>query len=237
MVAFRNEGEHDRQDILNLIPLDPEVIVALRQAQEQHRLGSLTTETIRSIADATEHKSPFRGGHGRHVGRYARFLAEAMGVPDSEVRSIEWGGVLHDLGKTLVSEDILLKPAPLTPQEWERMRQHPATGADIATALGFLDEAGRYVRYHHERFDGTGYLEGLRGREIPLGSRIIAVVDAYDAMTTERPYRKGRNGAAAIQELLECSGTQFDPTVVASFVEIWKKGEIEPLQNLPTTQV
>jgi putative nucleotidyltransferase with HDIG domain len=144
-------------------------------------------------------------------------LARKMGMDEAQSKIMERGAILHDIGKIGISDSILLKPGPLTPQEWHIMHQHPDIGARIIEGIPFLQEAMPVIRYHQERWDGSGYPIGLKGTEIPLMARIFAVVDAYDALTTDRPYRQKMNAQDALMYLGEQAGIHFDPDVVFHF--------------------
>jgi HD-GYP domain-containing protein (c-di-GMP phosphodiesterase class II) len=143
-----------------------------------------------------------------------------MGIPEPELTDIEWGAMLHDIGKIGVPDRILLKPAKLTPEEWTIMRRHAAIGFSMLSRIDFLATAAKVVGDHHERFDGTGYPHGKVGQDIYIGARIFAVADTLDAITSDRPYRKGTSFQNAIEEIARCSGTQFDPEVVKAFLDL-----------------
>ena len=143
------------------------------------------------------------------------------------------GILLHDIGKIFTPKEILYKPGPLTDEEWTVIRRHPVEGAEILERIAHLKEMAANVRYHHERYDGDGYPEGLKGEAIPLGARIAAVVDAFDAMLSDRPYRKGMAVEPAIAELKRCRGTQFDPQVVDAVVALYEEGRLAP-DHVPT---
>lgn len=138
------------------------------------------------------------------------------------------GILLHDVGKIFTPKEILYKPGPLTPAEWEVMRRHPVDGAEILEQIDGLKEMSQIIRYHQESYDGSGYPEGLKGEKIPIGARIAAAVDAFDAMVTDRPYRKGMPIEKAIEELKRYSGKQFDPLIVDAIVEIYEEGRLKP---------
>ena len=142
------------------------------------------------------------------------------------------GILLHDIGKIFTPKEILYKPGPLTDEEWKVMRRHPVDGAEVLEQIANLKEMAFNVRYHHERYDGAGYPDGLKGEAIPLGARIAAVVDAFDAMVSDRPYRKSMPVAQAIEELQRCKGSQFDPEVVDAVMELYKEGTLKP-EHLP----
>jgi ribonuclease P protein subunit RPR2 len=190
-----------------------------RRLQLERALADLREaylQTVRSLALVVEAKD---AGTGQHIERcrvYGMALLEAMGLVD-ENREAEYGFLLHDSGKVGVPESVLNKPGPLTAAEWRVMRTHPVIGYQLVAAIPFLRAAGQVVRYHHEAFDGSGYPEGLRGEEIPLVARAFSVVDAFDAMTADRPYRAALSVDQAVSELERMSGTQFDPEVVRVF--------------------
>ena len=158
-------------------------------------------------------------GHSVRVARYAAATAEELGLYPQEIESISYAGLLHDLGKVGVSKHILLKPAPLDVEEWEVVKTHPVIGAEILEPIPSLQEITLLVRHHHERYDGTGYPQGLTGEEIPLGARILAVADAFEAMTSYRPYRHAMSPAQAIAILKEGMGEQWDIEVVEAFIK------------------
>jgi putative nucleotidyltransferase with HDIG domain len=158
--------------------------------------------------------------HCVRVSRLSKLLAQASGLNDSDVRIVEYAGLFHDIGKVGVPDEILLKPSKLTHEEYEVMKSHPELSVEMLRPLSHLDFFAKTlpgVLYHHERFDGRGYPEGVSGESIPLASRIILVVDTYDAMTWSRPYRKGLSPEVAYKELIDFAGRQFDPKLVEIF--------------------
>ncbi len=163
-------------------------------------------------------------GHAKRVSELASMVAWLMGLREDQVRQIEKAAILHDIGKIGVADAVLSKPGALDESEWAEMRRHPELGYQILQGNDFLRSAAEVVYAHHERFDGSGYPRGLRGDDIPLGARIFAVVDAYDAMTSHRPYRKAQPHLKAIEEIARNAGGQFDPTVVRAFLEAEKRG-------------
>ena len=177
-----------------------------------------------ATAHARDHETI---GHSFRVARYAVTLARTMGVEEAALTAIEWGALLHDVGKIGVPESVLRKQGPLDPAEERVMREHPLRGYQMLKSLLFLGTGLDVVLSHHERWDGRGYPNGLRGEEIPLSARIFAVVDTYDAITSDRPYRDARPHSAAVEELRRVSGHQLDPGVVAAFLEI-------PVERLET---
>lgn len=172
------------------------------------------------MARSVEEKDHATDGHCFRLERLAIQTGEKLGLLGQALIDISYAAYLHDLGKVKVPAEILGKGDSLTDEEWEQMRRHPDLGADMLREKEFLAGAAEIVRAHHERFDGLGYPKGLKGEEIPIGARIIAVVDTYDAMTSTRPYSEAKTKEAAIDELQRTSGTQFDPGVVEVFVKI-----------------
>ena len=158
--------------------------------------------------------------HSRRVHAYSLVIARAHRVPESELEALGRGVLLHDIGKIGISDSILLKPGPLTPEEWAVMRTHPGLGRQLLERIPFLRDAIPVVYHHHERWDGTGYPEGLAGPAIPLAARIFAVADAFDALTVDRPYSTAMSMAAARERIREASGSHFDPEVVTTFLAL-----------------
>ncbi len=190
----------------------------LRQAMED--LEHSYDVTLEALGDALDLKDFETEGHSKRVTAYTIALARAMGISPAEIKVIARGAFLHDIGKMAIPDDILRKPGPLTPDEQAIMREHCTRGFHILRKIPFLSEAAEIVFAHQEHFDGSGYPTGLRGSEIPVGARIFAVADTLDAITSDRPYRKARSFDVARQEILRCSGSQFDPSVVEVFLKI-----------------
>jgi response regulator RpfG family c-di-GMP phosphodiesterase len=176
--------------------------------------------TLRALVTALDFRDNETQGHSSRVVEYAMVVAGVLGVAESELTSIRWGAILHDVGKIGVPDRVLLKPGKLDAEEWELMRKHPEMGFRMLQHIPFLEPALDIVFCHQERYDGTGYPRGLAGEAIPLGARIFAAVDTFDAMTSDRPYRKALSIDAARSEIERCSGTQFDPRVVRAFLAI-----------------
>ncbi|HYH50093.1 MAG TPA: HD-GYP domain-containing protein [Acidimicrobiia bacterium] len=176
-------------------------------------------QTVRSLALVVEAKDATTGQHIERCRLYGMALLAEMGLAD-ENREAEFGFLLHDCGKVGIPESVLNKPGPLTAAEWRVMRTHPIIGYQLVADIPFLRTAALVVRCHHEMFDGTGYPAGLRGEEIPLAARVFSVVDAFDAMTADRPYRAALPLDAAVEELQKMTGTQFDPEVVRVFAPL-----------------
>jgi putative nucleotidyltransferase with HDIG domain len=181
--------------------------------------------TLEAMGDALDLRDAETEGHSRRVTAYTIALARKVGLGTEQLRTIARGAFLHDIGKIATPDRILLKPGKLDAEEMTIMREHCARGYEMVRKIPFLREAAEIVYAHQETFDGSGYPRGLRGEEIPLGARIFAIADTLDAMTSDRPYRKGRSFADACAEILRCSGTQFDPAIVEVFLampgELW----------------
>ncbi|MGN6758446.1 MAG: diguanylate cyclase [Thermomicrobiales bacterium] len=176
------------------------------------------TATLNAFSGMLEARDHETEGHCERVVTYATTIGQALGLSESDLAALGIGALLHDIGKVGVSDAILRKPSALTPEEWAEMRQHPEIGHRLTNAVPFLQSASPVVRHHHERWDGAGYPDGLRGEDIPLMARIFAVADAYDAMLSDRPYRRGLAPEEALRRLQQDAGTQFDPLVVDAMV-------------------
>jgi ribonuclease P protein subunit RPR2 len=176
-------------------------------------------ETVRSMAYVVEAKDAYTGQHLERCRVYGNTVMQALGVAD-DYPDAEYGFLLHDVGKVGVPERILNKPGPLTAAEWRVMRTHPIIGYQILQGIPFMTTAASIVRCHHEMWDGAGYPEGLKGEQIPLPARVFQVVDAFDAMTTDRPYRASLGVERAAAEIARMAGTQFDPDVCRIFADL-----------------
>ena len=200
-----------------------EEMVRARTEMLRHAMEDLEHSydvTLEALGDALDLKDSETEGHSKRVTAYAIALARAMGIAPDEIKIIARGAFLHDVGKMAIPDEILRKPGALTTQERELMREHCARGYQMLRKIPFLAGAAEIVFCHQEHFDGSGYPNGLRGREIPMGARIFAIADALDAITSDRPYRQASDFDFARGEILRCSGTQFDPAVVEVFLKI-----------------
>ena len=205
-------------------------IIRRQRADLQRRADNLRSsyESLVSVlCAALDLRDHVTSGHAHRVTDLASVVARQMGLPKEEARQIEKAAILHDIGKIGVADTVLSKPGPLSEVEWAEMKRHPELGYQIIQGIGFLKEVAEIVYAHHERFDGHGYPRGLQGEAIPLGARIFAVVDAYDAMTSHRPYRRAVPHREAVVEIIRNSGTQFDPRVVRAFLEAEKRDLLE----------
>ena len=176
--------------------------------------------TLTALANALDVRDSETGGHSDRVLQYMELLLEEVGADPGSTQMLRRGALLHDIGKIGVPDNILRKPAVLSESEWVTMKKHPEFGARIVAGIPFLEDVARIVRHHHERWDGRGYPDGLAGEDIPLGARIFAVADSFDAMTSDRPYRRAMTIDEARAEVARCRGTQFDPTVADAFARI-----------------
>lgn len=209
------------------------------------QLNTLYLSTIETLAMAIDAKDQITHGHIRRVQTFAVALAKAAGITDrSQIRAIEAASLLHDMGKLAVPEYILNKPGPLTPAEFERMKLHASVGADILSAIDFPYPVVPIVRHHHENWDGGGYPAGLRGTDIPIGARILSVVDCFDALTSDRPYRPRLTDEDALQIVQDRRGTMYDPLIVDTFLSLYKRlktqrgevsfgGQLQPESSFP----
>jgi putative two-component system response regulator len=197
-----------------------EELVEQRTVELDHALSSLEDayrSTLKALTAALETRDAETHGHSERVVTFSLRLGRELGLDKAQMTALEFGSLLHDIGKIGVPDAILRKPAKLDEEEWARMREHPLHGQQILREIEFLEGAARVVAQHHERWDGSGYPFGLRGEEIDLNARIFSVADAFDAMISDRVYRRGRSYEAAAEELDNWSGKQFDPQVVAAF--------------------
>ena len=215
-----------------------EELVEQRTAELDRALNSLEgayRSTLQALTAALETRDSETHGHSERVVTYSLRLGREYGLNSVEMKSLEFGSLLHDIGKIGVPDSILRKPAKLTEEEWVRMREHPLHGQQILRGIEFLQGASRVVAQHHEKWDGTGYPLGLRSEEIDICARIFAVADAFDAITSDRVYRRGKPYEAAAQELDDWAGRQFDPKVVEAFHRVPKEDweELHRLSLMP----
>jgi len=213
-----------KEENLNLLTtIAYHAAVAIDNSNLYNDLLRVYLETVQSLAAALDAKDSYTHGHSRRVTGLALALAREMKLSENEINTLKHSALLHDIGKIGIAESILQKPSHLTDDEFICIKSHPITGAKILESVEFLKSVCLQIKHHHERFDGRGYPEGLSGVKIPLGSRIIAIADTYDAITSTRPYRQGLSHEVALEEIKRCSGSQFDPEVVGVFVKISDK--------------
>jgi putative nucleotidyltransferase with HDIG domain len=216
----------DIQDIEIIETLANTLAPAIVNATLYTKLDNSYMQIIRALSNALETKDAYTIGHSDNVTKYAFAIAKKMQMGEKEINVIVQAAMLHDLGKIGVHDYILTKPAKLTPEEWEEIKLHSLKSAEILQPMPFLKEVSEMIKYHHERFDGKGYPEGIKGPAIPLGAQILAVADSFDAMIMERAYRGAKTKLTlqeAIQEMIDCSGTQFNSNIVQVFIEILRE--------------
>ncbi|MCU0693825.1 MAG: GAF domain-containing protein, partial [Polyangiaceae bacterium] len=219
-VARDDDAGFSDEDRRLIETLASQAAIAIENARLFENTQRTYFETIRSLAQALEARDAYTKGHSERVMRHAVRTAEAMGVRDEERRHICHASLLHDIGKIGIADAVLNKKGTLSTEERKSIERHPMWSDSIIAPIRFLANVQGLVRHHHERFDGAGYPDGLKRDQIPLGARIIAVADAFDAMTSRRPYRAALDLDTAVQEIRRGSGKQFDPSVVEAFLEV-----------------
>ncbi len=207
-------------DVRLLSTIANHVTIAIGNIELFSSLQDAYLATVRSLAAAVDAKDPYTRGHSDNVAEFSRRIGEKLGLSAEQAVALEMAAYLHDIGKIGVRESILLKPGRLSDDEMSQMRHHPLIGASILKPVAFPWPITPVVRHHHEHWDGKGYPAGLQGEEIPLLARILSVADSFEAMTADRPYRRGRNRAEAVEELRRCQSSQFDPRVVDALIDV-----------------
>jgi len=222
----KNQGTFDEEDQEGLSALANQVAVAVENANLYRQLKETFYETAQALAETIEKRDPYTGGHTQRVMRYSVSIGEMMGLSQKELEALKLAAILHDIGKIGVRDDVLLKQARLDEDEVKKMKQHAEYGSEILGHVTQLKDVLPGVRSHHEKYDGSGYPDNLKGDDIPLFARIIAVADTFDAMTTDRPYRKGLSAETAFEELDKHTGEQFDRVAVEYFIRAFKGREV-----------
>jgi HD-GYP domain-containing protein (c-di-GMP phosphodiesterase class II) len=194
--------------------------IAIKNAFLYQSLQKAHLQTIIGLAEALETRDAYTRGHSDRAVEYAVAVSQMLGLTYEQADRLQYAVILHDIGKIGIPDSILNKPGKLTEEEFGLMKTHPVKGANILSKIPFLSRMAMVVRHHHERWDGTGYPDGLAGKDIPIESRIVAVLDSYEAMTSDRIYRKAPGSEYAQNELRRCAGTQFDPMVVEAFLKV-----------------
>lgn len=219
----KKKGSFDKEDLEIFGALANQVATAIENANLYEELKEAFYDTIMALVDTIEKRDPYTGGHTKRVMEYSIAIGKAMELSKKELENLRLAAILHDVGKIGVRDDVLLKEEKLNPHELEKMSRHTEYGVEILGYIRQLKDIIPGVRSHHERFDGKGYPDHLDGAEIPIIGRIIAVADTFDAMTTDRPYRKALSVETASEELRNNIGTQFDGEIVNAFLEALKE--------------
>jgi HD-GYP domain-containing protein (c-di-GMP phosphodiesterase class II) len=225
-VNKQDGGKFNKEDLSLLTSLADQVAIALDNSRLYQELEDMFFQMADSFADAIEKRDPYTGGHTQRVTLYSQAIAKYLPLEPLERKWLKITSVLHDIGKIGIEDYILKKPERLNPEEFEMIKRHSEIGAKIVEHIRQLKQIIPGVKYHHEQVNGRGYPDGLTGKDIPALARIVAVADTYDAMTTDRPYRKAMAKEAAVEEMKRCSGTQLDKEVVEAFIQAYEKGEI-----------
>jgi PAS domain S-box-containing protein/putative nucleotidyltransferase with HDIG domain len=229
-VGYEEPRQFSQDEIATLMRIAAQAAIAVENARQRDSLERLLDETAMALSDVIESRDTYTGGHCQRLAVSSQAIAQAMGLPRREVDVIRFGAALHDLGKIVVPDAILNKPDKLTPEEYEIIKRHSSDGGRICQRIGFLQKAYDVVYHHHERWDGKGYPDGLAGEQIPQAARIVAVADAFDAMTNDRPYRRGMSCEEAIAILHDGAGSQWDARVVTVFIESFN-GRLRKILN------
>ncbi|MBN1939364.1 MAG: HD domain-containing protein [Candidatus Aminicenantes bacterium] len=215
-----SEEGYDRSDLNLLRTLADEAGIAFENAKLYGDVKRTYFETVQALAQAIEASDEYTRGHSDRVTKIAVEIAKRLQLSRDKIDTLKFAGILHDIGKIGVIKEVLHKPGKLSDLEFSLIKLHPKLGEEIIKPVAFLDKIRPIIRHHHERFDGQGYPDGLAGEDIPLMSRIIAVADTFDAMTSHRPYRSALSREVALAEIKKCSGTQLDPKVVVAFLDL-----------------
>ena len=227
VIVFEEDKKFIRQQTLKLLHILVDFFsLALENAYLYDDLKSTYFDTIKTISNSIEARDPYTKGHSERVARFAKAIAEELNWDKKEIDLIDWGGTLHDVGKIGIPDSILNKPGKLTDDEYNDIKSHPLIGAKIIKGISFLKPVIPYILGHHERFDGKGYPMGVAGENISIKGRLLAMADAFDAMTSDRPYRKALKPEDALKEISRNRGTQFDPEIVRAFERAWVSGKV-----------
>lgn len=199
--------------------------------KQQEELKLIIEQSLHTFANAVDAKDRDTNGHSVRVAAYSKEIARRMGFSEEDQEWISYMALLHDIGKIGIPDDILKKNGKLSPEEWKIVKSHPRIGGEILSGFTVIPDIADGAKYHHEHYDGSGYCEGLKGDEIPLKARIIAIADSFDAMCSVRRYQNGMPLEYAREELLRCSGTQFDPNIVGYMVDMIDDGFAEQIRQ------
>lgn len=224
-------GLFTEEDVENCWTLSNQVAMALENAHLYSELKETFLNTAEALAAAVEKRDPYTGGHIKRVVEYSMAIARHLSDPLTDMEDLRLAAVLHDIGKIGIRDSVLLKQARLDQDEIAHMREHPLVGEDILEHIEQMKKVRKIMRAHHEKWDGTGYPDGLKGDDIPVHARIIAVADTFDAITTDRPYRKAADWKTAVEEINRCSGRDYDPATVHAFMRACEAGDVTIVQG------
>jgi HD-GYP domain-containing protein (c-di-GMP phosphodiesterase class II) len=216
----RSAQSYSHDDEVTLSTLANQTAVIIENARLYEDLENTFVQTVVTLANAIDMRDAYTSSHSQRIAEWAAYTAYLLGCKDQEIKAIYWGGLLHDIGKIGIPDSILNKPGKLDESEWEIIQKHTIHGANLIAPIKKLSDVAPIVEYSHERYDGSGYPYGLKGADIPLGARIIGVVDSYSAMRDKRPYKRPFTHEEAIEELKRNSGILFDPEVVTTFIYV-----------------
>jgi HD-GYP domain-containing protein (c-di-GMP phosphodiesterase class II) len=219
VICYAEERKFTADELSRLERLARQTELAIKSVKQRESLSRFAFDTALALTEAIESRDPYTGGHCRRLADHAGAVASKLVLAPKEIEVVRLGAALHDMGKIVVPDAILKKPDRLTPEEYAIVKQHCYSGGQICKRVSFLMSAYPIVYHHHERWDGQGYPDGLKGESIPLGARIVAVMDAFDAMTTDRPYRMGMSIEEAVSILKDGAGSQWDPRIVSATLE------------------
>lgn len=208
------------EDLKILSALALQAAAAIENARLYDSLKETFITAVHTLAETIEKRDPYTGGHTKRVMVYSMAIGEVLGLSGGEMERLKLASILHDVGKIGIRDDVLLKKERLTDEEFNMIKMHTIYGQQVLNHIKHFKNIIPGVKHHHEHYDGKGYPEGLQGEEIDITARIIAVADTYDAMTTDRPYRKGLSHEKAVEEIKRCAGTQFDPVMVEAFLQV-----------------
>ncbi|OGO00047.1 MAG: hypothetical protein A2Y90_03525 [Chloroflexi bacterium RBG_13_52_12] len=214
----RDGSVFEEQDLKSVVSVANTAAMAIENTRLHQTILEAYKSTLATLAATIDAKGPYTRGHSQRVMEYALMAGAVLAFSPEDTETLEYAGLLHDIGKIAIDTTILKKPGPLTPREWEMVQEHPAIGAELMMEIPFLEKASELVLSHHEKFDGKGYPNGVKGEDIPMGARIIAVANAFDAMTNDRTYRSAVSIEDAVKELHDNSGTQFCPIAVKAVI-------------------
>ena len=220
----KRHGQFESGDVELLTALSNQVAVAIENARLYEELKETFYDIVYALAEAIEKRDPYTGEHTKRVMEYSLTIGKTMGLSQKEMMNLRLSAILHDIGKIGIRDNLLLKNERLTVDEYNAIMMHAVYGAEMLAHIRQLKDIIPGVKWHHEKYDGSGYPDGLEGEDIPVIARIISVADTFDAMTTDRPYRKGLSVKAAMEELKRYAGAQFDPDAVDAFTKVYNEG-------------